>query len=222
MSDSNRDLIETYVSVRDSPEQVIAIIDGWKVDEENYYRIRGLKGLSGTERAARFIYLNHTSFNGIYRVNRSGEYNVPYGRKDGFTFDFEKILCASNALQGVELRCADFEQSLTCVSEGDLVFLDPPYTVAHNNNGFIEYNKKLFSIDDQIRLRRTIDALCSNGALFILTNAAHPSIEEIFQGCGRMLRLSRSNTLGGRNAKRGMAEEYVFTNIPFGGANGLV
>lgn len=100
------------------------------------------------------------------------------------------------------------------VKENDLVFIDPPYTVSHNNNGFIEYNKKLFSLEDQYALRSSIDEISEKGAYFILTNAAHKTIKEIFAGVGTVIELHRHCNLGGKNANRQSVGEFIFTNVP--------
>ena len=214
LSDINEELINTYVEVRDNVESVIKIIDEWAVNEDQYYAIRSEEPDDSIRRAARFIYLNRTSFNGIYRVNRKGQYKVPYGKKDSYKFNFQRIRHASEALQGATLLARSFEESLKDVKAGDLVFLDPPYTVAHNNNGFIEYNKKLFSLDDQFELKSCIDAISELGAFYILTNAHHEVIDDLFSPGSIKLDVSRSSTLGGRNARRGNTQEYIFTNIP--------
>jgi len=167
------------------------------------------------EQAARFIYLNKTSFNGIYRVNRAGHYNVPYGKNDSYRFSFEQLRAASQALQEVSLKVTSFEKTLKDVHGNDLVFLDPPYTVSHNKNGFIEYNKTLFSLEDQKKLKTYVDAINAKEAYYILTNAAHESILDIFEDdTNTCFTFARNCLLGGRNAKRGLTEEYVFTNIP--------
>lgn len=214
LSDANFELVETYRAVQEDVEKVLEQLALWQVNEDQYYAVRTMSSSDLFVRAARFIYLNRTSFNGIYRVNRKGEYNVPYGHKDGYQFDEERIRGASRALQGKKVFHSDFAEALRSVEPGDLVFLDPPYTVAHNNNGFIEYNKNLFSLEDQIKLRQCIDELASKGAYFILTNAAHEKILEIFGGCGDKVELSRFSCLGGKQAKREIITEYVFSNIP--------
>lgn len=221
LSDLNDDLIKTYAAVRDVNDQVIQCLKQWPVNEAEYYRIRSSEPQTEAERAARFIYLNHTSFNGIYRVNRKGQYNVPYGKKDNYVFDYKSIERAGTALANANLATCSFEVTLDEIHEGDLVFLDPPYTVAHNNNGFIEYNKKLFSLNDQYKLKRYIQAIDSLGAFYLLTNAAHPTIEQIFRGCGSIITLNRASNLGGKQAKRGPVSEFIITNIPQGDANEL-
>lgn len=214
LSDTNKELIDAYEGLRDDVEGVIGLLESWPVSEENYYRIRSASYDDKTSLAARFIYLNRTSFNGIYRVNRKGVYNVPYGHNDGYKFDYDRLRASSGALQNAMISVSDYESALKGIEQRSLVFLDPPYTVAHNNNGFIEYNKKLFSLDDQHRLRKCINSINEVGAYFILTNAAHQTIKEIFDGCGTRLELPRYSTLGGKHARRQSISEFVFTNIP--------
>jgi DNA adenine methylase len=214
LSDLNTDLIEVYRLVRDHPSDVTEELTKYQNTSEEYYTARASSPTSAVRRAARFIYLNHTSFNGIFRVNLKGEYNVPFGnRKNANMPDEEWLLRASARLQSSELNGADFERALGVVKEGDLVFLDPPYTVAHNNNGFVKYNQHLFSFQDQERLAIEIRKIRDAGANYILTNAAHISIDKLFSPLGRKLTVSRRNAVGGKNATRGSAEEFVFTNI---------
>lgn len=214
LSDLNADLICAYVGLRNDPDAVIDQIGKWSVDEDTYYQVRSLSPMNEVMRAARFIYLNRTSYNGIYRVNRRGEYNVPYGHNDGYKFDYERLMAASVASKNAAFKVQGFDESIDDVCEGDLVFLDPPYTVSHNKNGFIEYNKTLFSLEDQNRLKSFIDEVHAKGAHYILTNAAHEAILEIFKDeTNDCLTVSRHCGLGGKNAKRGAIEEYIFTNI---------
>lgn len=97
------------------------------------------------------------SFNGIFRVNLSGEYNVPYGNRNKYNFDFENIISVSKKLRNTQICHSDFSKSIDNVKKGDLVFLDPPYTITHNSNGFVQYNQKIFSIEDQYKLAEMID-----------------------------------------------------------------
>lgn len=222
LSDTNDELINTYIQVRDNVDVVIEHIKSWKISEEKYYEIRSMKSDDLVIRAARFIFLNRTSFNGIYRVNRKGEYNVPYGKRDSYEFDYERIQNASSALNGTSLKCCSFEDTLDDIKANDLVFLDPPYTVSHNNNGFIEYNKKLFSLEDQYSLRDYILKVMEKEAYFLLTNAAHETIADIFSDCGTRISMNRFSSLGGAKAKRGNVGEYIFTNIPVREKDGII
>lgn len=214
LSDLNTDLVEVYREVRDRPRVVAELLAGYDNTSDEYYAARASTLSTPSERAARFIFLNHASFNGIFRVNLRGEYNVPYGNRKRLNMPDQVWLeRASAKLNGVELTASDFESALARVNRDDLVFLDPPYTVAHNNNGFVKYNQHLFSYEDQERLADQIGELSRRGASFILTNAAHSSIDRLFEPLGRKISVNRRNAIGGKNAERGRAEESVFTNI---------
>lgn len=216
LSDANSQLINTYIQVRDNPEELIEFFMQLPNTEDDYYRIRAeITGDDTVENAARFLYLNQTSYNGLYRVNREGRYNVPYGFRANWVYDPERIRAASLRLQNTRISTGDFEVNKYRIKENDLVFLDPPYTVSHNNNGFIAYNQKLFSLEDQQRLKRFIEYIKAKGAFYILTNAAHETIREIFLTQGdRIVELQRNSLIGGRNAARAAISEYIFTNIP--------
>ena len=216
LSDANSQLINTYIQVRDNPEELIEYFKALPNTEFDYYRIREEITRDNTvENAARFLYLNQTSYNGLYRVNRNGRYNVPYGFRENWDYDLERIRVASLQLQNARISTGDFEINKYRIKENDLVFLDPPYTVSHNNNGFIAYNQKLFSLDDQYRLKKFIEYIKSQGAYYILTNAAHETIREIFLTQGdRIIELQRNSLIGGKNATRATITEYIFTNIP--------
>lgn len=213
LSDLNKELIETFCTLRDKPEKVILELKKYKNEEEFYYKTRDAKCDGLVESAARFIYLNQTSYNGIYRVNLKGEYNVPYGHRAKNFLEEDKIRAVSVRLKNATFFHGDFEQARENIKKGDLVFLDPPYVISHNENGFIKYNKKLFSLEDQHRLASFIDFVKRKNACFILTNADHPKIRDIFGKEDRAIQLSRANLIGGLKARRGQTTELLFTNI---------
>jgi DNA adenine methylase len=213
ISDSNKELIDTYEVIKNNPEEVIAHIKSFERSKEFYYSIRNKKYSTESEEAARFIYLNQMSFNGLYRVNRNGDYNVPYGYREKFQFDYDNLLRVSFLLKNTQIKHQDFKESITNINANDLVFLDPPYTVTHNSNGFIHYNKKLFSLEDQYNLSDVIKRIKSVGAHYILTNAAHQTIREIFDNGDKMYEIDRASLIGGKNAKRGNYAELILTNI---------
>lgn len=213
LSDLNDALISTYKTIRDKPDGIIEILKTYKNEEAFYYSLRKKKVHSDIENAAKFIYLNQTSYNGLYRVNNKGEYNVPYGYRKKNFLDEINLLEFSKRLENASLRCCDFETIKENIHTGDLIFLDPPYTVSHNNNGFIKYNQKLFSLEDQYRLSSFINEIKKKGAFYMLTNAAHLEIDKIFDQGDRKIELSRASLIGGTNAKRENVKEYVFTNI---------
>ncbi len=214
LSDLNKELIDTYIQIKTNAESVIKDLKEFKNTEGHYYNIRNTDYNDKSKRAAKFIYLNQTSFNGIYRVNLKGEYNVPFGYRSKDFFEPENLKLVSKVLSNAELNHIDFRNSLNHIQKNDLVFLDPPYTVTHNHNGFIKYNKKLFDLDSQIALSEYIDQLKNKGAYYILTNAAHHRIEEIFRKDNdQIFQLDRASLIGGKNAVRGKYAELIITNI---------
>jgi DNA adenine methylase len=215
LSDLNIDLIDTYKQVRDDPEEVWRFLRRYKNTKAFYYAARSAKPRLDASRAASFIFLNHASFNGIHRVNLAGQYNVPYGYRTSYNPPcLDDLRHASGRLRSAVLAVGDFATAVENISPGDLVFLDPPYTVAHNNNGFVKYNDKLFSFADQCRLSKMIDTIRAQDAYYILTNAAHESIAELFEKGDRRISKVRKNAVGGATAARGSATEYLFTNLP--------
>jgi DNA adenine methylase len=213
LSDLNEDLINTYKTLKEFPLELIAELKKCENTEEFYYNIRKLKVEGEVEKAAKFIFLNQTSFNGIYRVNLKGEYNVPYGYRSKDFIEEDKLMQVSKNLNKADLAVGDFDLIKSRLKPKDLVFLDPPYTVSHNNNGFIKYNQKLFTLEDQYRLSGLIDFIKKKGAYYILTNAAHQKIKEIFTKDDLVFEKSRANLIGGINAQRGRTSEFIFTNI---------
>jgi len=214
LRDSNAELIATYRAIRDHYAEVAARVLLYGNDSETYYAVRASVPEDKVEQAARFLYLNHTSFNGIYRVNLEGVYNVPFGNRPSPQIPTaEHLRDVAKRLIRARLETGDFAKCLKHVNKGDLVFLDPPYTVAHNHNGFIKYNQRLFSFDDQKRLSALIGEIKERDAHYILANAAHASIADLFDNGDILIETSRRNSIGGINAARGSATEYLFTNL---------
>lgn len=215
LSDFNTELINAYTQIKLNSDEVIKGLNKLKNTKDDYYGIRSSKPRTSINQAIRFIYLNKTSFNGLYRVNLKGEYNVPYGFKETKDlFEFNNIKNISNLLnQNVNISSDDFFSVIDNVQANDLIFLDPPYTVAHENNGFIKYNQKIFLWDDQERLANLLLRITEKKAFFILTNAAHESIEKLFSDLGKRHKVQRSSNIGGKGASRKKVNEYIFTNI---------
>ena len=215
LSDFNPDLINVYKQLQNNSQEIIDLINSYKNERDFYYSIRAISPKNDIEKAAIFIYLNRTSYNGIYRVNRDGFYNVPFGYRTGKNLldcsHFPKI--SKLLSQDVTFQSNDFEIIKENLKAHDLVFLDPPYTVAHENNGFIQYNQQIFSWDDQKRLAELLKVISDSNAYFILTNAAHSCIAELFDGLGTLRIVQRPSTIGGKGAKRTQVNEYVFTNV---------
>ena len=216
LSDLCKPLISTYKAIRNNPKEVIAILDTLQVNRDTFYDVRSRSSRNPIEHAAHFIYLNKTCWNGLYRVNSSGRFNVPFGRpKSQGTFDADNILACSKLLRRcqVSIRNGDFKEHLAGVNSGDLVFLDPPYVTGHSNNGFIDYNERLFSWSDQERLAHTAQVLANRGATVIVTNAHHDEIHRLYQGFTSVI-LERKSTLASDMSKRGMVKEVAFYRTP--------
>ena len=213
LSDSNADLINTYKTLKNNPKELFKLLKTHFDNEDEYYKMRSEEFTDPIEKAAQFLYLNKTSFNGIYRVNLQGKYNVPYGRKNlNSIYDFEHLKKVSTALKNTHLSTTDFKIRCNKIEAKDFVFIDPPYTVAHENNGFIKYNQSIFSWDNQIQLSEITKDLDKKGAFFLVTNAYHNSIKKIYV-TGNQEKLSRASNIGGVGAKRTKYKEIIISNI---------
>ena len=212
LSDINSRLIETYVAVRDDWRCVQDILkhmqDRHSIDY--YYKERKRRHIEPTFRAAQFLYLNRTCWNGLYRENLKGEFNVPIGTKTKVLYDNENLEEISDALKFAEIVLCDFEESIDKARFGDLIFVDPPYTTAHNTNGFVKYNQKIFRWDDQVRLRDCIRRAVERKALVVLTNADHSSIRDLYRDLGQGSRIERASVISGNASYRRATTETVF------------
>jgi len=211
ISDINEELIESYGVVRAAPNEVLRVLRRMRVSSEEYYRIRNSKPRSAASRAARLLYLNRTAFAGMYRVNRNGEFNVPYGggRTHDILWERGLLHSASVALQSATLTTCDFEQIMASASHGDVIYCDPTYTVAHNNNGFVRYNERNFSWTDQRRLAASAAAAVSRGATVIVSNAHHREIASLYPHW-RIRVLRRQSLICPRPDARVGITEYLF------------
>ena len=160
------------------------MVDNYKNEETFFYKIRALdpEELSKTERAARLIYLNKTCFNGLYRVNKKGQFNVPYGKRNGEFLNRELLRNSSEFLQNTEISHADYLKTLRQYAEkGDFIFLDPPYYPVGKYSDFKRYTKEFFYHDDHVNLKEEFDRLVEMGCHVVLTNSDHPIILELYQ-----------------------------------------
>lgn len=211
LSDINSDLINAYVVIRDNWEELYGILNDYneKHSKEFYYKVRASNPNTKILMAARFIYLNRTCWNGLYRVNKNGDFNVPIGTKKNVvldTDDFEKL---SYILKKAHINSCDFEETINRAGQNDFIFVDPPYTVKHNLNGFIKYNENIFSWKDQQRLKLSISSAIERGAFVLITNAYHNSIEELYTDIGNMNLLERPSVIAGNPEARGIFNELV-------------
>jgi DNA adenine methylase len=210
LSDKNEELMSTYAQVRNRPEMVICALKRLRNTERAYYAIRGQQLESAVERAARLIYLTTLSFNGIHRVNLRGLFNVPYGFKTHVNpCEPARIREASRILRKATIRCQDFQEALASAEEGDLVYLDPPYTTAHSNNGFVKYNAKIFTWDDQRRLSSVARELARRGCTVVVSNGDHSSIRNLYKDF-ETIRLDRHSIIAASRRFRRRITECVF------------
>jgi DNA adenine methylase len=210
LGDSNSALINCYRQVRDYPEAVARFLGRMKNSEDCYYSIRKMHPRAPAAEAARLIYLTNLSFNGIYRLNADGDFNVPYGhRPERRPASPNHVRSASNALRAAALVCQDFEVTMTDANDGDVVYLDPPYTVAHSNNGFIRYNARLFSWSDQERLASAAARAVERGAFVIVSNADHNSVRSLYRTFTE-LQIERESTIASTKNKRKTVIECLF------------
>ena len=159
LGDTNSELIAAYRAMKRNRKSLAILLEAHQRlhSAEHYYRVRDMIPDDRIERAARTFYLNRTCFNGIYRVNLNGKFNVPVGTRASVLRDTDDFAAAARLLMTAELRVSDFEPLIEEAREEDLVFVDPPYTVQHNNNGFVKYNESLFRWSDQERLALTLN-----------------------------------------------------------------
>lgn len=215
ISDANCALIECYSQVASNPLAVWELYSS-HVDAhgpESYSRVREFIPPTELERAARLIYLNRSCFNGLYRVNRAGLFNVPLGSPRFQELTKDALLAFAGRMQGATVSCGDFETLTSGAAEGDLLVLDPPYTVMHNQNGFVRYNESIFSWADQERLASQAACAATRGVKVIATNAAHPSVVRLYpEGLFELRRLLRKSSVAARGEFRGQFTEVLITS----------
>ena len=188
ISDMNEELINLYKVVRDNVEELITDLQKHDISKEYFIEIRNIdrteeyKNWSNVKKASRFIYLNRTCFNGMYRVNSKGEFNVPFGHyKNPRILDENNLINCSNLLQRTEIRHADFSEILKKVKKGDFVYFDPPYVPLSETSSFTSYTKDGFDLDMQFKLRDVCDELDSMGVKFLLSNSDTKLVNELYE-----------------------------------------
>ncbi|MEN6475867.1 MAG: Dam family site-specific DNA-(adenine-N6)-methyltransferase [Syntrophaceae bacterium] len=217
LSDVNCDLVNTYLQVRDNNEEVITLLKELPVNLEDYYNIRDEEPNDAIKRAARFLYLNRTAFGGIYRLNKNGKFNVPFGggaRTPEILWRDKVLEKASRALRSAKLLSCDFQSILDLAQSGDVVYCDPTYTVSHENNSFRRYNERNFSWCDQERLAKCAKAAADRGVAVMVSNAYHKCIIELYAPYRPQI-LSRISRVSANIDGRKMVRECVFALGPW-------
>lgn len=211
LADLNSNLIQTYAAIKDDWEQVFKhlMTHHKNHDSDYYYKIRQQKTLNPYTSAAKLIYLNKTCWNGLYRVNLKGEFNVPIGTKTRVIHEDDCYDDIAKLLKNADLLHTDFEAVIDAAQKGDFLFVDPPYTVRHNYNGFVKYNEHLFAWEDQVRLKDALIRAETRGVKFLMTNACHESLKALYADDFEMEAVERSSVISGSNSGRGNYEELL-------------
>lgn len=209
LSDLNSELISAWAQVRDNPQELVALVRALPIDAKTYYKVREELRGSDIERAARFIYLNRCCYGGLYRTNRKGEFNVPFGgglRTPAPLWERNQLANASEVMRecDLSLRTADFSVALLQAQHGDVCFLDPTYMAA-TRGPFDRYNPKLFTWDDQVRLRYAAVAAAKRGVVVIISNVDCPEIRQLYLN-ELAVSLRRSKAIG--NAIRNSRSQH--------------
>lgn len=216
ISDINTDLINLYCVMRDAPELLKKSLQNHQMMhcKDYYYQVRDTNPDSIIERASRFLYLNRTCYNGMYRVNKNGKFNVPIGTKNNCIYDIDLFMNYSELLKDTKIEVNDFGSIIKRAYTDDFIFADPPYTIAHNQNSFIKYNENLFSWNDQIRLLNELYCAKLRGATIISTNANYNELHTMYADHGfHVLPVSRNSTVSGSVKSRKKTEELLITSF---------
>lgn len=221
VNDLNADLMLVYEVIRDDVELLIAALEQHENTAEYFYTIRNLdrdkdtyREMSPIERASRIIYLNKTCYNGLFRVNASGEFNSPFGHYKNPNIvnapvlrEVNKYLTANN----IQLFHTDFEEVLQQIPRGGFVYLDPPYDPVSDTASFTGYNQGGFGQEEQERLKRCCDELTARGVRFLLSNSATPFIRELYTGYTVEI-VHAKRAINSDASKRGAVEEVLIRN----------
>ncbi len=217
IADINDDLVNAYNVVRDQPEELIEALKSYVNDKDFFYEVRAQDpySLAPLERAARLIYLNRTCFNGLYRVNKSGQFNVPFaGYKNPNIVQAERLLAASNTLSDTKVFNASFEKVLVNAKAGDFIYLDPPYYPKDVYSDFKRYNKEQFYKNDHERLAELYNELSDRGCYVMLSNSDTPFTRELYKKW-RVDTVYAKRMINSDSSKRGAVTEIIVTNYDY-------
>jgi DNA adenine methylase len=215
INDANPELINAYKVVRDSVDKLIVELErlSKKVNSKNYYEIRSNIPAGKIPRAARFIYLNKTCYNGLWRVNSKGEFNVPFDKSSSSNLFNEDVLRACSArLAGATITNMSFHESVAGAKKGDLVYFDPPYLPLTPTASFAAYAKEGFTQDDHELLASTIDKLTRKGIYVLMSNSDTPLTRSIFRQHLTLRRLLMRRTMSATGNKRHSVYEILGMN----------
>ncbi len=216
LNDINAELSNCYCMVRDEVDALIEALHTHVYDKDHYYRVREQNpdDLPAVDRAARTIFLNRTGFNGLYRVNKKGLFNVPFGRyTDPTICDEPNLKACSTLLAGVEFRNGDFERATRDARKGDFVYLDPPYAPVSPTSDFTAYAAGGFTFEDQMRLKGMLAKLDRRGAQFMLSNSDAPGLKALYEDAGwNVKKVLARRAINSKTSARGKVFELVVRN----------
>lgn len=214
ISDLNPELVNCYNVVRTRVDALIKALQEHKNDKDHYYHVRALdpQNLSDVERAARLIFLNKTCFNGLYRVNSRGQFNVPFGRYSNPKIcDQANLHAVSSALSEVQILCGAFEHVLKRARPGDFVYLDPPYQPISATANFTGYTATSFGNEDQERLASTVRSLSKKGCLVMLSNSNSDFVRRLYKEF-RIETVHTARAINCKPERRGRIAELLIMN----------
>lgn len=214
LADSNYDLIDLYKTVRDEVYELIKILRTHRNEKEYYYLVRAQdpRTLTPVQRAARFIYLNKTCYNGLYRVNAKGQFNVPFGKyKTPNICDEDGLRAASLLLKNAIIEHTDFENAVSSASRYDFIYLDPPYQPLSKTSSFTGYTPGKFDDNEQVRLAKVFRDLDSKGCYVMLSNSNAPLILELYKDY-QINEIQANRAINCKPDGRGKITELVITN----------
>jgi DNA adenine methylase len=215
INDMNPELTNTYEVIRDNVSSLIKELEvlSKKINEKTFYEIRETVPRAKVARAARFIYLNKTCFNGLWRVNSRGEFNVPFGKaKNPSLFIEDNLRACSKRLKGSTISNMSFEEAVSKARKGDLVYFDPPYIPLSPSASFSAYAKEGFGLQEQKILAETIQALSKKGAYVLLSNSDTPLTREIFKKSITLRRILMARTISSSGSTRKPVFEVLGMN----------
>lgn len=217
LSDLNEELVITYNVIKNDVEELVKSLKKHKHNKEYYLKIRarGVENLSDIDIASRFIYLNRTGFNGLYRVNRQGGFNVPFGRyKNPLICDEENLNKVSKSLQNVLIKHQDYKVVLSRARKGDFIYFDPPYFPVSKTASFTSYTAEVFLEKEQIELRDAFADLHQRGCFVMLSNSDTPFINEIYSKIkgAKINKIVANRAINSKASGRGKITEVLITN----------
>jgi DNA adenine methylase len=209
IGDRNPDLLCVYRALQKDAESVIGALSELEYSESEYYRVRASKPRALARRAARVIYLNKTGYNGLYRVNRSGEFNVPFGRYENPTIcDAQNLRAVAQALSSVEIVESDFAASCMRARPGDALYLDPPYVPLSRTANFTAYDRHPFDLGEHARLAEAFASLLERGVDAVLSNSDTPETRALYRKF-QIARVLVARPINSRTSGRGRIPEIL-------------